>query len=240
MTHHETSQPTVLIVDDDEAMRFLAQTALEAEGCKVLTAEDGAVALSLLDEVTPDVILLDVMMPNMDGFTFCRRLRELPEKARIPVLMMTGLDDVDSIRRAYEVGATDFITKPVNWLILGHHVQYLLRANGAFEDLYRSEEKNKALLDAIPDGMFRIDEDGLILEWKEDKEKLLVDNAVNPVGTTVYEALPTPVARELMERAKLALASAKTEAFECGISSSDALQEWDFRVVRSGRGRSSR
>jgi DNA-binding response OmpR family regulator len=199
MIRNETSRPTVLIVDDDEAMRFLAQTALEAEGCKALTAEDGAVALSLLDEVTPDLVLLDVMMPNMDGFTFCQRLRELSEKARVPVLMMTGLDDVDSICRAYEVGATDFITKPVNWLILGHHVQYLLRASGAFEDLYRSEEKNKALLDAIPDGMFRIDENGLILEMKEDKERLL-GNVVGPVGTTVYEAFPTPVARELMER----------------------------------------
>jgi diguanylate cyclase (GGDEF)-like protein/PAS domain S-box-containing protein len=234
MIHNETSRPTVLIVDDDEAMRFLAQTALEAEGCKVLTAEDGAIALSLLDDVTPDLVLLDVMMPNMNGFTFCQRLRELPEKARIPVLMMTGLDDVDSIRRAYEVGATDFITKPVNWLILGHHVQYLLRASGAFEDLYRSEEKNKALLDAIPDGMFRIDENGLILEMKEDKERLL-GNVVGPVGTTVYEAFPTPVARDLMERVKLVLASAKTKAFECGIRSADALQEWDFRVVKSGQ-----
>ena len=83
----------------------------------MLTAEDGAIGLPLFDDATPDLVLLDVMMPNMDGFTFCQKLRALPDKRRIPVLMMTGLDDVDSIHHAYGVGARDFITKPVNWPI---------------------------------------------------------------------------------------------------------------------------
>ena len=76
--------------------------------------------------------------------------------------MMTGLDDIESISRAYEVGATEFLTKPLNWMTLGHHVRYMLRASKAFEDLHKSEMRNQALLKAIPDVMFQINRDAVI------------------------------------------------------------------------------
>jgi len=78
-------------------------------------------------------------MPDVDGFTTCAALRQLPGGARVPVVMVTGLDDLDSINRAYEVGATDFITKPIVWPILGHRVHYILRSSRAMEELHESQ-----------------------------------------------------------------------------------------------------
>src|SRR5512133_2175394 len=97
----ETRRPLVLVVDDDETIRYLAKAALEQQGCLVHGAENGAAGLSFLRDMKADLILLDVMMPEIDGFTFCQKLKELPDMKRVPVLMMTALEDTDAIRRAY-------------------------------------------------------------------------------------------------------------------------------------------
>jgi len=94
-------------------------------------------------------------MPEMDGFTTCVELRKNHGVRNIPILMVTGLDDFDSIRRAYEVGATDFITKPINWLILEHRINYLLRSAEMVEELRRAEE---ALRKAQEDLEHRVEE----------------------------------------------------------------------------------
>ena len=133
--------PLVLVIDDDAMMRMLVREALEAGGFRVEEAEDGEVGLELLPRVQPDAVLLDVVMPGMDGFEPCVALRSQVAGARIPVLMMTGLDDTASVNRAYECGATDFVTKPIAWPILPHRVRYMLRARQAFEALAQSEER---------------------------------------------------------------------------------------------------
>lgn len=133
--------PLVLVIDDDSMMRMLVREALEAGGFRVEEAEDGERGIELLPDLRPDVILLDVVMPGMDGFATCTALRALPVSARVPVLMMTGLDDTASVNRAYEVGATDFVTKPIAWPILSHRVRHLLRASQTFEALSRSQEQ---------------------------------------------------------------------------------------------------
>ena len=85
-------------------------------------------------------------MPKMDGFATCAAFRSLPQGKHTPVLMVTGLDDVDSINRAYEVGATDFITKPINWTILSHRVRYMLRASQAFEEAKKASQLKSEFL----------------------------------------------------------------------------------------------
>jgi len=133
-------QPVVLLVDDDEMMRVLARASLEKAGFWVEEVNDGSSALTKFKELMPDVVLLDVMMPGVDGFEVCKEIRNLPEAVFTPILMITGLGDIDSIERAYELGATDFITKPVNWGTLGHHVRYLLRSGQMAEQLHQSKE----------------------------------------------------------------------------------------------------
>ena len=133
-------KPLVLVVDDDITMRLLMREALEQGGFNVIEAGDGHEALATFEQETPDVVLLDVMMPGMDGFATCSALRCLPSGKLTPILMMTGLDDIDSIIHSYQVGATDFVTKPLNWLLLGYRVRYMLRASNTMQDLGKSKE----------------------------------------------------------------------------------------------------
>ncbi len=139
--YDQKKQPVVLVVDDDIAVRLLMCESLEQAGMIVKEAENGVEALSVFKRVSPDIVMLDVKMPKMDGFTACSRLRQLPGGYDVSIVMVTGLDDVKSIQRAYDAGATDFITKPVNWPILNHRVRYLLRAREAFRGLRRSEAR---------------------------------------------------------------------------------------------------
>jgi len=134
------SQPLVLVVDDGITIRLLVREALEQAGFAVEEASDGHQALAMFRRLKPDMVLLDVMMPELDGFQTCAALRQFPAGEHIPIVMLTGLEDEVSIRRAYEVGATDFITKPINWVLLGHRVRYLLRASRAITELRQSEE----------------------------------------------------------------------------------------------------
>ena len=131
----------ILIVDDDAGGRRLTRAALQRAGFEVSEAVDGAQALESMREELPDLVLMDVSMPVMDGFSCCAGLRKLPGGTRVPVVMMTGLDDVKSIERAFEVGATDFITKPINWPILSHRVRYMLRASAAINQLKHNQRR---------------------------------------------------------------------------------------------------
>jgi diguanylate cyclase (GGDEF)-like protein len=133
--------PLVLVVDDDPVIRELACAALAEDGWRLEQAADGYEALIRASEGNPALVLLDVKMPGKDGFAVCEELRSRPETRDVPVLMMTGLDDHDSIVRAYEVGATDFSLKPPNWTILRHRVRYMIRSGQHYLRLKESEQK---------------------------------------------------------------------------------------------------
>ncbi len=143
----ENERPVVLIADDDQTMRLLVRGAFEQAGFIVEEATTGEQAVASFSLVRPDLVLLNVLMPGMDGFAACERIRALSGGEHVPVLMVTGLNDTASIRRAYEVGATDFITKPINWIILGQRAQYILRASRSLGALRRSETHNRTLLE---------------------------------------------------------------------------------------------
>ncbi len=130
----------VLIVDDDPIVRSLMRATLEVDGYDIIEAEDGEEACRLYEARRPELLIADVVMPRMDGFSLCRELRGRPQSAYVPILMATGLDDVPSITKAYEVGATDFISKPINWVVLGHRVRYMLRASRAFDELRQNRD----------------------------------------------------------------------------------------------------
>jgi signal transduction histidine kinase len=133
--------PTLLIVDDDPVVRSLMRDALEDDGYTIVEAENGIEACARCEEAVPALIVVDAVMPGMDGFALCEALRKRPQTAQIPILMATGLDDSSSIARAYEVGATDFISKPLNWLMLSQRVLYMLRAARAFDELRQNQER---------------------------------------------------------------------------------------------------
>jgi diguanylate cyclase (GGDEF)-like protein/PAS domain S-box-containing protein len=139
-TRGPSALPLVLVVDDDPGMRLLIGESLQAAGFAIAEADDGLPSLAAFEQLRPDVVLLDVNMGDLDGFAVCTAMRAMNGGDRVPIVMVTGLDDVASINRAYEVGATDFVTKPINWAVLGHRVRYILRASQAFDELRRNQD----------------------------------------------------------------------------------------------------
>ncbi len=133
--------PKILVADDDPLARLFVKNALEPAGMDVAEAAGGKDALAKFEAIGADLVILDIMMPDMDGYLTCSRIRTLPRGKRVPILVLTGLDDAQSIGQAYQHGATDFITKPVNATVLCHHVRYMLRTNHVLHALIRSESR---------------------------------------------------------------------------------------------------
>ncbi len=131
----------ILVVDDDVMTRFLVSETLGQAGFHIEQAENGRQALEMFESVRPDLITLDVIMPELDGFATCVELRRRSHGAQVPILMLTGLDDYESINQAFTAGATDFITKPINFTLLEHRVRYLLRASDIMTNLRKSEHR---------------------------------------------------------------------------------------------------
>lgn len=121
--------PRILIADDERMGREVLRSALAAGGYEIYQAVDGEEAMSITEQVQPDLILLDVMMPKCDGFEFCRRLRARPQLAQIPVVLVTALDDRDSKILGIQAGADDFLSKPVDRVELRARVQTITRLN---------------------------------------------------------------------------------------------------------------
>ncbi len=117
----------VLAVDDDPLMREIVSVQLCKDGYAVVSAEDGAAALDRLKADKIDLVIADLEMPRMDGYQMIRQLRTNPETADLPVLVVTGAQDATACVRAYQAGATSFITKPVNWALFSNEVSYVLR-----------------------------------------------------------------------------------------------------------------
>ena len=129
---------TVLVIDDDAIMRLMASEALGEAGYRVVEAETAEAGWAIFEDQGADLVLLDVMLPGMNGFEACARLRTHRSGANVPIIVMTGLDDRQSIIDAYESGATDFITKPIVWDLLPYRVRYALRAAAALQETARS------------------------------------------------------------------------------------------------------
>jgi signal transduction histidine kinase len=119
----------VLIVDDDETARETLVAMLEGEDYELRLAKDGVAALRMLEKLRPDLILLDVMMPGMDGFEVCRRIRATPPLAEVPIILLTALDDRDSLLKGIEAGADDFLSKPADHRELRARVHTITRLN---------------------------------------------------------------------------------------------------------------
>ncbi|MGI9260414.1 MAG: putative bifunctional diguanylate cyclase/phosphodiesterase, partial [Woeseiaceae bacterium] len=120
-------RPVVLVADDDDATRYVIVRTLEHQGFSVAEASSGQDAINAFRDLQPDLILMDVEMPGTNGYQACATIRGSRTGADLPIVMVTGHDDSESIDRAFDVGATDFISKPINWSLIGHRIRYILR-----------------------------------------------------------------------------------------------------------------
>jgi len=169
MTQEAATGPIAVIADDEELGRLLLAESAAATGLTVLAFDNGPAALeaSLSQDVA--VVLLDVDMPGMDGYSVCRRLRAEPRMATVPIVMVTGHEGAAAINRAFEAGATDFICKPVNWSLLPHRIEYILRNAAAARALAERVTQVRTLIEALPDTLWVVAPDGDI-QWSPNAE----------------------------------------------------------------------
>ncbi|MDD5285708.1 MAG: response regulator [Desulfuromonadaceae bacterium] len=202
ITEQSDIKRVVLIVDDDPSIRLMLGEALDSAGFRIEEAEDGIQALALLSKCTPDLILLDVMMPEMDGFEVCARIRDNPEISDIPIVIITGNEDLQSIKRAYDLGVTDFITKPIHWGGIAYRISFIIRATKAFANLRKSENR---LLHA--QRIAKIGNWELVLEsdsiWLSDEARriLHLDPSDNMISYQMFIANIHPDDRKKVEAA---------------------------------------
>ena len=182
----------ILIVDDDTVFSLLATETLQQAGYAALVAGTGREALAILATKKSDLVLLDVELPDANGFELCTKIRSAPGGADIPIVMVTGHNDTESIERAFKVGATDFIPKPVFWQTLPQRIEFILRAQDNLRSLKVSEQKNRALLQALPDTLYIVDRNGILLEHITATDAA-ADSSL--VGKTLEEVIPADAAR---------------------------------------------
>jgi predicted signal transduction protein with EAL and GGDEF domain/FixJ family two-component response regulator len=246
------SRGVVLVADDDPVMRLLMLEMLEGVNLDAIEAEDGAQAVKFARECAPDLILMDVEMPRMDGFAACRAIRDSENGATVPIVMVTGGDDLEAVTNAYEAGATDFVSKPINWPILGHRVLYVLRASDAIVRLRIADAQNRAVLAAIPDTFFRMNSAGVYLDYEPGhtgsrragnaRERQRRENrsardafpADECVGKHVSDVLPHDIAERMLEQVEVALRIQQVRSVEYELIRFGQVQHFEARLVATG------
>ncbi len=227
----EVHTNVVLIADDDPSIRTVMRVALRKEGYEVLEAADGREAVAIFADRQPDMVLLDVEMPHLDGFAACEQMRTLPGGENVPIVIVTGRDDLDAVNQAYQASATDFIAKPINWPVFTHRVRYVLRANENYQKLGASELRNAALLSAIPDELLIVDRQGVILEYFPGSQSEQSDLG-EPGRYRVSNLLSEEAAAECMEIIATVLKTGEMQSFEFAMFRRERWTHQEARLMR--------
>jgi DNA-binding response OmpR family regulator/DNA-binding CsgD family transcriptional regulator len=191
-----------LVVDDSPETLRLLTDALDGAGMTVMVAMDGAAAMRIVDQITPDIVLLDAMMPGMDGFETCRRLKRDAGLSNVPVIFMTGLAETEHIVRGLEAGGVDYVTKP----IIIEEMLARIRVHLANARLTQSA---RAALDVSGRFLLAVSRQGKIMWATPQAQKLLSENLAT--GTNDELVLPQPMLQWL-EQAQKGKAGSKTQA----------------------------
>ncbi len=179
-----------LVADDEKTARLFLRKILEREGCNVIEAADGAQAVAAFEATHPDIILLDCMMPVMDGFNACARIRSLPRGDHVPILMITALADEASIGTAYQAGATDYITKPVRIEMFRRRVQNALRAKLLEDALIRGKKEWEATFDSVSDLILLADMQGKVIRCNQAAIQCFETTYSGLLGQNIETLLP--------------------------------------------------
>src|SRR5271169_1945673 len=230
---------TVLVVDDDPGARLLVGSALEVAGFRVITAADGRSAIAEFQVHPADCVVLDVVMPGMSGFDVCRELRAGLNSRHVPILMQTSLDDMQSVQRAYNAGATDFTSKGINPMLLAERVKFLVRAKETQDQLRDSEARVRYLayydpLTGLPNRQRLLQILEQQVEWATPRQRgiavlmLDVDN-FSRINDTQGQAVGDSLLKEIAHRLQYCLRDSQ-RTLENGADTTDN-NDW---VARTG------
>ena len=164
----------IVVVDDDDALQTLMRYMLRVPDTSLVPASSGEEALAVIRQGLPDLLLLDAILPDTTGFELCRRLREEHPSEELPILMITALQDAASVDAAFEAGADDYITKPINWAVLRQRVTRLLATQRNRNELATTERVMERLIEHAPDALLSLDGEGTVLTANRAARRLLV------------------------------------------------------------------
>ena len=219
----------ILVAVDERTALVLMRTVLEKYGFEVSAVADGGQALQQFRANPSDMVILDVDMPHLNGFQVLAALRK-EARGDLPILLVTGMDDMLSVEKAYECGATDFIAKPINWSLIGHRVKYLFRTYQNMADLSIVNARNQGALTAIPDTVFRMDNAGLILDGHREEIHYSGVFAL-PIGSHLSDNLPEKIAVNLMNAMKLARETNAVQNVTFSLERKNNIKHYEARVV---------
>ena len=187
-----TTSPRALVADDDQMVRMLAKEVLEGLDLSVDDACDGQEALEHFQHMQGRyaLVLLDLDMPRLDGFAVCAAIKTLPKSPETAILVITGADDHESIFRAFEAGATDFITKPINWPILAQRLRYILRAQETLHKLRSSEQDLSEAQHIARLGSWEWNLSSDVMRWSREISRLIGnDSGADPTYATFLHSI---------------------------------------------------
>ncbi|MDX2448703.1 MAG: response regulator, partial [Desulfobacterales bacterium] len=214
-------RPTILIVDDEQTNIKLVKAMLIPENYLLIEAASGEKALECVEDNRPDLILLDVMMPGIDGYKVCRRLKQNKKTRIIPVVMVTALKEKKHRIKAIKAGADDFLTKPVDQTELQIRVKSLLRLKSYHDALRRSEEKHRLILGANPDPIILYDMEGKVTYLNSAFTSVFGWTMEELFDRTMEDFVPDEVRFESNALTDKMLAGERLSGFETHRSSKD-------------------
>lgn len=176
---------SILVADDSRFMRYTMRNLLEEEGYNVIEAENGKQALELFLDQKPDIILMDYLMPDLNGINACDQLQKLPGGSNTPVIIITSIEDENSINLAFEAGATDYISKPINWAVLRKRISRLLYTRYTEKNLNKEEAFASSIIDNAAEGIITIDNNGSIKYTNNAVEKMFQYNSRELIGKNI-------------------------------------------------------
>src|SRR4249920_2791075 len=202
MTTEPKKRDVALVVDDSPETLRLLTDALDGAGMTVMVALDGAAAMRIVDQITPDIILLDAVMPGMDGFETCRRLKREAGLSNVPVIFMTGLAETEHIVRGLEAGGVDYVTKPIA-------IEEMLARIRVHLANARLTQSARAALDVSGRYLLAVNSHGNIVWATPQAQRLLSENLTSLAGDEFV--LPEPMLHWL-DQAQKGKAKSKTQA----------------------------
>lgn len=190
-TSIKQKNPLILIADDDRSTIILLRAILQKEGCRVIETSNGEECIKTYQQEKPDLVILDAVMPILDGFTCCQKIKALNSSTSpTPIIMITGLDGRKSVDQAFQVGATDYINKPIHPSILRQRLLRTLEAKWAEEALRESENKYRFLVDNLKEVIFQIDSQGNLIFlnpiWSEITGFSVSESLNNPLSNFIH------------------------------------------------------
>lgn len=226
----------LLIVDDDLAIRMVCRMALSKAGFGITEASDGYTALSWLESHKFDAILLDARMPGLDGFETCRKIREQLNGDPIPIVMVTGQDDDESIDTAFESGATDFVSKPLNWKIISKRLSSLIGASVVKKHLNSRSHQISSLLKTSSESMLLLDQNGVIQGTHQIERLPIRLRAKMVVGGKLVQALDAEFSDPVTMAWSKAQRMGACESFIVGYQQEQQVHTFQGRFVPGAEG----